>query len=104
MQAREDAVPLRERIMKFLKRQDSPELSDILIVRSLADLEPRMLPFVVEFFAREVAGRLEYRPPVRPKLLDSRRFSGLGAYPQRQYCRLPHLVAKVRHFQIQSVV
>lgn len=49
MQAREDAVALRERIMTFLKRQDPPELCDIRIVRSLADLDPMMLPFVVGF-------------------------------------------------------
>jgi 8-oxo-dGTP pyrophosphatase MutT (NUDIX family) len=53
MQAREDAVPLRERIMKFLARQDPPELSDIVIVRSLADLEPRTLPFVVAFLREQ---------------------------------------------------
>jgi len=46
MQAREDAVTLRARILEFLARQDPPELGDIRIVRSLADLDPKMLPFV----------------------------------------------------------
>jgi len=49
MQAREDAEPLRERILAFLKRQNPPELADIRIVRSLADLEPAMLAFVGGF-------------------------------------------------------
>src|ERR1051325_349045 len=49
MQARQDAVALRERIVGFLGRQDQPELADIRIVRSLDDLEPAMLPFVGAF-------------------------------------------------------
>ena len=52
MQAREDAVTLRARIVKFLARQNPPELSDIRIVRSLADLDPKMPPFI-EGFLRE---------------------------------------------------
>jgi 8-oxo-dGTP pyrophosphatase MutT (NUDIX family) len=53
MQAREDAVALRARILEFLARQDPAELNDILIVRSLADLDPRMLPFVVGFLREQ---------------------------------------------------
>jgi hypothetical protein len=53
MQAREDAITLRARILEFLARQDSPELSDIRIVRSLADLESTMLPFVVGFLREQ---------------------------------------------------
>jgi 8-oxo-dGTP pyrophosphatase MutT (NUDIX family) len=53
MQAREDAVALRARILAFLAQQDPPELSDIRIVRSLADLDPRMLPFVVGFLREQ---------------------------------------------------
>jgi 8-oxo-dGTP pyrophosphatase MutT (NUDIX family) len=49
MQAKLNAVALRERIVGFLKRQDPPELADIRIVRSLADLEPAMLAFVGGF-------------------------------------------------------
>ncbi len=56
MQAREDAVALRERIMTFIKRQDPPELADIRIVRGPADLDPMMLPFVVGFLREQWAG------------------------------------------------
>jgi len=49
MQARDDAVSLRARILEFMARQDPPELDDIRIVRSLADLDPKMLPFVPVF-------------------------------------------------------
>jgi 8-oxo-dGTP pyrophosphatase MutT (NUDIX family) len=49
MQAREDAITLRARILEFLARQDPPELSDIRIVRSLGDLESTMLPFIAGF-------------------------------------------------------
>jgi 8-oxo-dGTP pyrophosphatase MutT (NUDIX family) len=49
MRAREDAVTLRARILEFLAQQGQPELSDIRIVRSLADLDPKMLPFVTAF-------------------------------------------------------
>jgi 8-oxo-dGTP pyrophosphatase MutT (NUDIX family) len=61
MQAREDAVALRERIMAFLKRQDPPELADIRIVRGPADLEPMMLPFVVGFLREQWAGAGQQR-------------------------------------------
>jgi hypothetical protein len=53
MQAREDAVALRARILKFLAQQKQPELSDIRIVRSLDDLDPRMLPFVGGFLRQQ---------------------------------------------------
>ena len=53
MQARENAVALRARILEFLARQDPPELSDIYIVRSPADLDPRMRPFVVRFLREQ---------------------------------------------------
>lgn len=49
MQARDDAVTLRARILEFMSRQDPPELGDIRIVRSLADLDPKMLAFVPVF-------------------------------------------------------
>jgi hypothetical protein len=55
MQAREDAVPLRERILAFMKRQDPPELADIRIVRGEADLDPMMLPFVIGFLREQWA-------------------------------------------------
>jgi 8-oxo-dGTP pyrophosphatase MutT (NUDIX family) len=61
MQAREDAVPLRERIVAFLKRQDVPELADIRIVRGPADLDPTMLPFVAGFLREQWAGSGQQR-------------------------------------------
>lgn len=56
MQAREDAVPLRERILAFMRRQDPPELADIRIVRGPADLDPMMLPFAVGFLRQQWSG------------------------------------------------
>jgi len=56
MQAREDAAPLRERILAFMKRQHPPELADIRIVRGPADLDPMMMPFVVGFLREQWAG------------------------------------------------
>jgi hypothetical protein len=53
MQAREDAVALRARILKFLAQQKQPELSDLRIVRSLDDLDSRMLPFIVGFLREQ---------------------------------------------------
>ena len=53
MQAREDAVALRARILEFMARQDPPELSDIRIVRGPADLDPMMRPFVVKFLCEQ---------------------------------------------------
>jgi len=53
MHARQDAVTLRERILKFLVQQNPPELSDIRIVRGEADLDPMMLPFVVGFLRQQ---------------------------------------------------
>lgn len=53
MQAREDAVTLRQRIVEFLAGQNPPELSDIRIVRGEADLDPKMLPFVVGFLREQ---------------------------------------------------
>ena len=58
MQAREDAAPLRERIMAFLKRQDPPEFSDIRIVRGPADLDGERMPrFVVDYLGHTMAAR-----------------------------------------------
>jgi len=47
--ARENADALRARIMRYLASEASPELADIRIVRSPADLQSRMPPFVVAF-------------------------------------------------------
>ena len=47
--AAETAELLRARIMRHLAREPRPEFIDIRIVRSLADLEPAMPPFVSGF-------------------------------------------------------
>lgn len=51
MQSPEKAEPLRARIMAFLATQPQPELSDIRIARSVADLDPMMPPYVAAFLA-----------------------------------------------------
>jgi hypothetical protein len=52
IQAREDATRLRARILQNLSLQPQPELADIRIVRSVADLDPAMPPYVVAFLTR----------------------------------------------------
>jgi 8-oxo-dGTP pyrophosphatase MutT (NUDIX family) len=47
--APENADALRTRIMRHLASEQRPEFIDIRIVRSPADLEPAMPPFVTEF-------------------------------------------------------
>jgi hypothetical protein len=49
MQSPEEAQALRARILSFLAGQDEPELSDIRIVRTVADLDPMMPPYVAAF-------------------------------------------------------
>jgi 8-oxo-dGTP pyrophosphatase MutT (NUDIX family) len=49
LQARETAAALRRRILEHLAREAEPELSDIRIVRGVADLDPMMPPFVSAF-------------------------------------------------------
>jgi 8-oxo-dGTP pyrophosphatase MutT (NUDIX family) len=51
LQAREPAAALRERILSNLARERQPELADIVIVRSTADFDPRMPPFVTIFLS-----------------------------------------------------
>ena len=58
MRAREDAVALRERILRFLARDPEPELSDIRIVRGPADLDPMMQSFIPSFLKWVWAARL----------------------------------------------
>jgi 8-oxo-dGTP pyrophosphatase MutT (NUDIX family) len=51
MQAREDAAVLRERMREHAARDPHQELSDIHIVRSLADVDAaRMPPWIVAYF------------------------------------------------------
>ena len=47
--AAEPAAPLRERILRHLARQATPELADIRIVRGASDLDPMMPAFIVAF-------------------------------------------------------
>jgi len=49
MQSPEQAESLRARIMAFLATKSQPELSDIRIVRGVADLDPMMPPYVAAF-------------------------------------------------------
>lgn len=49
MQAPDDAERLRGRILSFLGDQQQPELTDVRIVRSAADLVPMMPPYVAAF-------------------------------------------------------
>jgi 8-oxo-dGTP pyrophosphatase MutT (NUDIX family) len=51
VRAREDAVALRERILRFLAKDKEPELADIRIVRGPADLDPRMRSHVSLFLS-----------------------------------------------------
>jgi hypothetical protein len=46
----EPAAALREKILAFLARQRRPELAGLHVVRSAADLDPRMPAFVPKFF------------------------------------------------------
>ena len=49
MTARQNAEQLRARIMRYTAREKRPEFTDIRIVRSPADLDPRMPRFVTAF-------------------------------------------------------
>ena len=55
MQSREAAEPLRARILEFLAAQAQPELSDILIIRGVADLDPMMPPYVAAYLRSRFA-------------------------------------------------
>jgi hypothetical protein len=55
MQSSQDAAPLRARILKFIAAQRQPELSDIRIVRGIADLDPAMPPYVAAYLASRFA-------------------------------------------------
>src|ERR1043166_9335413 len=58
VQAREEAVALRDRIRDFLARQQKPELSDMHIVRSVDDLDARMPPYVRTYLSAALANTL----------------------------------------------
>ncbi|PSC05249.1 hypothetical protein SLNSH_09945 [Alsobacter soli] len=57
VQSGEPAEALRTRILDFLEREAQPELSDIRIVRSAADVDERaMPPFMAAYLRRELMG------------------------------------------------
>jgi len=56
LRSKEPAVALRDRILKHLAREMNPELSDIRIVRNLADIEPAMPTYVTTFLASRFTG------------------------------------------------
>jgi len=58
VQAREDAIALRERVLADFARQQAPELSDMHIVRSIDDLDPRMPPYVRTYLSAALANTL----------------------------------------------
>jgi len=55
LHAREDAETLRARIIDTLASQENPEFSDIRIVRSRSDYDPRMPPFITAFLDHVLA-------------------------------------------------
>jgi len=50
--ARENALELRDRVLRHLAGQAQPEFADIRVVRGGADLDPRMPRFLVAFLAK----------------------------------------------------
>ena len=55
VQAREDAETLQERILAFIASEREPELAGIHVVRSVADLDPRMPPYVAAFLNHQLS-------------------------------------------------
>jgi hypothetical protein len=47
------ATEIRERILATLAQEEQPELSDIRIVRSLADIDEEAMPAFVSAYLRE---------------------------------------------------
>jgi hypothetical protein len=56
MQAREDAAVLRERMREHAARDPHQELSDIHIVRSLADVDEALMPPWIGAYFRHIWG------------------------------------------------
>ena len=57
VQSGEPAEALRARILDFLEREEQPELSDIRVIRSAADVDERsMPPFMAAYLQRELMG------------------------------------------------
>jgi 8-oxo-dGTP pyrophosphatase MutT (NUDIX family) len=58
LQARVPAADLRERVLDHLAREQRPELCDVRIVRSRADFDPMMPPFVTAYLENALAARV----------------------------------------------
>jgi hypothetical protein len=56
LRSSETATVLRERILDTMSREKQPELSDIVIARGVADLDPAMPRFIRTFLAQRFAG------------------------------------------------
>jgi 8-oxo-dGTP pyrophosphatase MutT (NUDIX family) len=56
LRSSEKATVLRERILDIMSREEQPELSDIVIARGVADLDPAMPRFIRTFLARRFGG------------------------------------------------
>jgi 8-oxo-dGTP pyrophosphatase MutT (NUDIX family) len=57
LRSAENAEDLRARILAHLRREEQPELSDIIIVRSPRDFVPAMPRFVTAFLAQHFSAR-----------------------------------------------
>jgi len=57
LRSAENAEDLRARILAHLRREEQPELSDIVIVRSPRDFVPAMPRFVTAFLAQHFSAR-----------------------------------------------
>jgi 8-oxo-dGTP pyrophosphatase MutT (NUDIX family) len=55
VQAHEDAEALRERILAFIASESEPELAGVHVVRSVADLHPKIPPYVAAFLREQLA-------------------------------------------------
>jgi 8-oxo-dGTP pyrophosphatase MutT (NUDIX family) len=51
VQASQDAETLRKRILAFIASEREPELAGVHVVRGVADLHPKMPPYVAAFLA-----------------------------------------------------
>jgi 8-oxo-dGTP pyrophosphatase MutT (NUDIX family) len=56
-EAAESADALRSRVLAHLAQETTPELADVLIVRSPSDLTPAVLPFVTAFLRHQWEGQ-----------------------------------------------
>jgi hypothetical protein len=52
VRAREPAAALRDRIRAFLAREERPELADVHIVRTMADIDEEAMPPFMQAYLR----------------------------------------------------